>query len=74
VPKVRPDTVIGDETPVPTRPPGLDVTVYKVMGKPPVFTGGVKEILAIPNPVIAALTAVGASGRVVGVAVSILEG
>jgi len=35
-PAVNPDTVIGDEAPVPVNPPVFDVTVYPVIADPPV--------------------------------------
>jgi hypothetical protein len=31
VPVVKPETVIGEDVPVPVRPPGLEVTVYPVI-------------------------------------------
>jgi hypothetical protein len=44
----RPATVTGDEAPVPVNPPGLEVTVYEVIGKPPSKVGAVKVTDAAP--------------------------
>jgi hypothetical protein len=44
----RPVTVTGDEAPVPVNPPGLEVTVYPVIGKPPSKVGAVKVTSARP--------------------------
>jgi hypothetical protein len=44
VPLVSPVTIIGLAEPVPVKPPGLEVTVYPVIGNPP--TGAVKVIVA----------------------------
>jgi len=62
VPLVKPDTVMGDDDPVPVRPPGLDVTVYPVIvaGKP-AFDGAVKATDAEAFPAVA-VTLVGAPG------------
>ena len=46
VPSARPRTVIGDAMPVPVMLPGDEVTVYEVIGEPPVNAGGVKETIA----------------------------
>src|SRR5579884_693068 len=62
VPFVNPVTAIGLVVPVAVMPPGLDVTVYPVMGAPPVVIGGVNETLTPPGPT-AALIPVGAPGR-----------
>ncbi len=60
-------TVIGDVPPVALKPPVFEVTVYEVIAEPPLFTGGVK--LTIAEPLLrTALTSVGASGTVAGVA------
>lgn len=61
VPLVRPVTIIGDPVPLAVIPPGLDVTVYVVIGPPPVFAGGVNVIVTCPLPLVAT-TFVGASG------------
>ena len=53
---------MGEEVPVAVNPPGLDVTVYKVIAAPP-FEPGVKDIVALPFPPTAD-TEVGASGSV----------
>jgi hypothetical protein len=52
-PLVKPDTVIGDEAPVPVKPPGLDVTVYPVIALLPVFEGAVKATDAEVLPPVA---------------------
>jgi hypothetical protein len=44
VPLVSPVTTIGEDPPVPVKPPGLDVTVYPVIAEPPVSEGAVKAI------------------------------
>jgi hypothetical protein len=41
VPVVSPETVIGEEPPVPVSPPGLEVAVYPVIAVPPLNPGGV---------------------------------
>ena len=62
MPIVSPVIVIGLEVPVAVLPPGLDVTVYDVIGLPPVDVGGVKRTVACALPDTAADTAVGAPG------------
>jgi hypothetical protein len=44
----RPVTVTGDEAPVPVNPPGLEVTVYAVIGNPPSKVGAVNVTDAAP--------------------------
>lgn len=61
VPFVNPVTVIGLAVPVAVIPPGLDVTVYCVMGYPPVDAGAVKLTVAVVLPATAE-TAVGVPG------------
>jgi hypothetical protein len=65
-PFVSPVTVSGLETPVFVIPPGLEVTMYDVIGEPPLLAGGLNEIVAwaLPRttPVI-----VGAPGTPAGV-------
>jgi hypothetical protein len=43
---VRPVTVIGLAEPVPVKPPGLEITVYPVIGEPPSLTGAVNVTVA----------------------------
>jgi hypothetical protein len=57
---------MGLPTPVPTEPPGLDVTVYFVIATPPLLVGGPKLTVAIRLPP-AAETEVGAPGTVPGI-------
>jgi hypothetical protein len=61
VPLVKPETVIGDEPPVPVAPPGLAVTVNPVIAEPPLFAGAEKATDAEVLPGVAT-TLVGASG------------
>ncbi|KQR91790.1 hypothetical protein ASG00_04835 [Microbacterium sp. Leaf351] len=62
VPLVSPLTVQGElEHPTLVNPPGEDVTVYAVIGSPPVFAGAWKETVADASPAVA-LTFVGATG------------
>ena len=35
---------MGEPVPVPVKPPGVEVTVYPVIGVPPLFVGSVKAI------------------------------
>ena len=63
---MRPVTVIEVPAPVAVMPPGLDVTVYEVMGLPPFEAGGVKVTVACAFPAVA-VTPVGAPGTVAGV-------
>jgi hypothetical protein len=44
----KPVTEIGLEAPVPVNPPGLEVTVYEVIGSPPSKVGAVKVTSARP--------------------------
>jgi hypothetical protein len=57
--------VIGLEVPVPVNPPGEEVTVYPVIGAPPVEEGAVKDTEAWALPALAD-TDVGAPGTVAG--------
>ena len=66
MPFVNPETVIGEAGPVAMIGPGVQLTVYDVIGEPPSEAGGVKLTVAIPLPGIA-VPIVGASGSVVGV-------
>jgi hypothetical protein len=61
VPLLKPETVIGDEPPVPVAPPGLAVTVKLVIAEPPLFAGAEKATDAEAFPPVAT-TLVGASG------------
>jgi hypothetical protein len=63
VPFVSPVTVRGLDGPEAVKPPGLEVTVYEVIGLPPSEAGGLKLIVACPLPAVA-VTAVGAPGAV----------
>ena len=60
---VKPDTVTGDEAPVPVTQPGDDLTVYPVIALLPVQDGAVKATLTAP-PVVrsVAVPIVGAPG------------
>ena len=49
-------------------PPGDDVTVYPVMGEPPLEAGAVQATEAVPPPEPVAVPMVGAPGTVAGVA------
>ena len=69
---MRPVTIIGEEVPVPI-PLGLPITVYVVMVEPPSVPGALKETVASALPPVA-VTEVGASGTVIGVADTILLG
>ena len=66
VPFVKPVTVNGLAPPVAVKPPGLDVTVYPVIGLPPSEAGAVKSTVACVFPAVA-VPIVGASGTVIGV-------
>src|SRR5207249_4482868 len=57
-------TLIGLAAPVAVIPPGLDVTVYDVIGLPPSPAGGVKATVNSKLPVAVAVTPVGAPGSV----------
>jgi hypothetical protein len=46
VPAVSPVTVIGELEPVTLMLPGLEVTIYDVIGDPPTLVGAVKETIA----------------------------
>jgi hypothetical protein len=63
VPLVKPVTVIGGAVPLAVRPPGEEVTVYPVIGAPPVKEGAVKATVACVSPGVA-LIAVAGSGTV----------
>jgi hypothetical protein len=66
VPFVRPATMIGLAAPADVMPPGLDVTVYPVIGLPPLSAGAVKLTVARALPATAE-AAVGAPGTPTGV-------
>jgi len=53
VPLLSPVTVIGDAGPVAVIPPGDEVTVYDVIGEPPVDAGAVKVTVACALPPVA---------------------
>ena len=52
VPAVKPETVTGEDAPVPVIPPGLDVAVYPVMPDP-VYVGAVNATDADKAPAVA---------------------
>ena len=60
---ISPVIVVGLPAPVAEIPPGLDVTVYEMMGLPPFDSGGVKVTVAWAFPAVAVIP-VGASGTV----------
>jgi len=66
VPFTNPVTVIGEPGPEAVKPPGLAVTVYCVIGSPPLLVGAAKLTTALPLPGMAD-TEVGAPGGPVGV-------
>ena len=68
---VNPVTVSGLVVPVADKPPGLESTVYNVIGWPPFDAGGVKVTVACPVPAVA-VPIVGASGT--GAGITLLEG
>ena len=43
-----PATAIGEDVPIAVKLPGEEVTVYRVIGEPPVFMGAVKLTIALP--------------------------
>lgn len=47
LPVIKLLTVIGDEEPVTMTFPGVETTIYEVMGDPPVFVGAVNVTLAL---------------------------
>ena len=49
-PFVKPVTVIGLAGPDAVMPPGLAVTVYEVIGAPPVNTGGIIDTVTCVSP------------------------
>lgn len=63
---VKPLTVIGLALPLAVMPSGAEVTVYAVMGKPPLLSGALNETVAVA---LTALTPamLGAVGGPVGV-------
>lgn len=63
VPFVSPVTTIGLPAPDAVKAPGVDVTVYEVIGLPPLDAGGLKLTVAWPLPAVA-VAAVGAPGAV----------
>src|SRR5260221_13359207 len=64
VPLVRAVTRIAEAVPVAVTPPGLEVTVYLVIGEPPSLAGGEKATVAWASPGDAG-PMVGAPGAVV---------
>jgi len=65
VPLARPPTVIGEAGPLAVKPPGDDVTVYDVIGVPPLERGGANATVACALPAVAT-TLVGAPGNAAG--------
>ena len=65
VPLVRPVTVIGLAVPVAVLPPGDEVTVYEVIGLPPLEAGGLKLTVACAFPAVA-VTSSGLLAHVAG--------
>jgi hypothetical protein len=59
----RPVTTMGEPAPLAVIPLGVEVTVYEVMGLPPLSAGATKDTVACPLPATAT-TAVGAPGTV----------
>jgi hypothetical protein len=72
VPFDSPDTVSGEFEPDDVRPPGDDVTVYPVMGLPPLLTGAVNITVAWALPAVAEAL-VGAPGTF-GAGVTLFDG
>jgi len=58
--------VTGEAAPLAVIPPGDDVTVYSVIGEPPVEAGGVNVTVACALPAVA-VPIVGAPGRLANV-------
>jgi hypothetical protein len=76
VPFVKPATTALNALPeavVTAMPPGLAVTVYEVIGEPPLDAGAAQVTVACPLPGVA-LTPVGAPGTVATVGVTAAEG
>jgi len=67
--------VIGLDPPEAVTPPGVEVTVYEVIGLPPSDAGGLKLTVAWPLPAVA-VAPVGAPGAVAAgaVGVTLFEG
>ena len=63
---------MGEPGPLALMPPGDDVTVYDVIGDPPLEAGGVNLTVACPLPGVAA-PIVGAPGTAPGVAFTAAE-
>lgn len=63
VPFVKPETVTGEDAPVPVIHPGVEIAVYEVIAALPVQDGAVKATLTAP-PVVksVAVPIVGAPG------------
>jgi len=57
---------MGEAAALALMPPGEDVTVYDVIGEPPLDRGGVNATVACPMPAVAVPIA-GAPGTVTGV-------
>jgi hypothetical protein len=73
VPVVKPETVIGEEAPVPVIFPGVEVAVYPVIVVPPSLAGAVNATVALlPDPAVA-VPIVGAPGTLHVVIVLLAE-
>ena len=57
---------MGEAGPLALKPPGEDVTVYDVIGEPPLEAGGVNVTVACPTPAVA-VPIVGGPGTAAGV-------
>jgi hypothetical protein len=64
VPVVNPETVMGEDAPVPVMLPGLDVAVYPVIVEPPLSDGAVNVTVASLLVPAVAVPIVGAPGTV----------
>jgi hypothetical protein len=62
VPVVNPETVTGEDAPVPTRQPGVDIAEYEVIAPPPTHAGAVKATEAEVELALVAVPIVGALG------------
>ena len=72
LPLPSPVTVMGEADPLALTPAGDDVTVYDVIGEPPLEAGGVNVTVACLLPAVA-VPIVGAPGTAPGVAFTAAE-
>ena len=63
---------MGEAPPLALMPPGEDVTVYDVIGEPPLEAGAVNVTVACPLPAVA-VPIVGAPGTAPGVTLTAAE-